>query len=456
MALRATGLARPGAVDRKLSSYVTVDARSRAAPRSRVCAGKGDGRAAPKQQQDEPGDAAHRVAALGRVSSLKSFALEGPKGAAPQWDYFAHWWPVAAADSAGWAFAGDGRCVWMPQAEEGRVEVAACRSPGSSARPHAAREAAGLVFVWPVPDDGARAAATPLPLPRALTQHVAGGGRVSWCHRALPFSWDVLLEHLADPSHWRDGALHPAAAGHAAAPRRAAPYAFTPAGAGGQPAAPAAPLPDPSMLAPPGAPPAAAFELRPAEVSGGDGGDGSGGDGGGGASLWVFGGGCSLNLLWQRPVGAAIEAVRNGSEFGAAGAGLPLYATPAGPGSSILLAATIPAPGSPPSAAPPAPAPVLPRGALLPCALVPPAAWRALDGALGLTPRAAAHMAYGRAFDQDTTFLRKQDARLRQAGPRAWRKHYFSPLQSDGLVLAIRSWIDAACGGPPPRDGAAS
>jgi phenylpropionate dioxygenase-like ring-hydroxylating dioxygenase large terminal subunit len=61
---------------------------------------------------------------------------------------------------------------------------------------------AGIVWVWP--DDSPTAledsTATPLNIPHILT--LPEQPLVSWFIRDLPYDYDVLMENLADPSHF--------------------------------------------------------------------------------------------------------------------------------------------------------------------------------------------------------------------------------------------------------------
>jgi hypothetical protein len=57
--------------------------------------------------------------------------------------------------------------------------------------------------VWPSagPAAAAAAAAAPLPVSKGLVQHWEGtpGGHHKWYRRELPYSYDMLIENLADP-----------------------------------------------------------------------------------------------------------------------------------------------------------------------------------------------------------------------------------------------------------------
>ncbi|KAI8471131.1 MAG: hypothetical protein J3K34DRAFT_239010 [Monoraphidium minutum] len=103
----------------------------------------------------------------------------------------------------GWRFDGGGNCTRIPQSVDAKAEATARSSPRSCARSYPVKEAAGLIWVWGDALGGAagEAEAAPLPLPRALQEHVAAGKEVSWYRRELPYSWDVLLENVTDPAH---------------------------------------------------------------------------------------------------------------------------------------------------------------------------------------------------------------------------------------------------------------
>lgn len=59
---------------------------------------------------------------------------------------------------------------------------------------------AGLLFVWPdvSPSAAADAAAAEPPVSQGLR---AFNGRLVWYMRDIPYSYDVLMENLADPAH---------------------------------------------------------------------------------------------------------------------------------------------------------------------------------------------------------------------------------------------------------------
>ncbi|KAK9829397.1 hypothetical protein WJX72_005578 [[Myrmecia] bisecta] len=100
----------------------------------------------------------------------------------------------------GWTFSGDSHCMNIPQADSLQLEDAARTNPRACATAYPARVEAGLVFVWP---DAAEtrfvdAAASPLPIPPGMQADLA---KEDIYLRDLPYSYDVLVENLVDPSH---------------------------------------------------------------------------------------------------------------------------------------------------------------------------------------------------------------------------------------------------------------
>ena len=91
----------------------------------------------------------------------------------------------------GWAFNGEGRCVAIPQAEEGSVigQRSHCRS-------FATATAQGLLFVYS--GDPAEAAGQPLPLVPVIDD---AGWLVQDTFRDLPMDALTLLENVLDVSH---------------------------------------------------------------------------------------------------------------------------------------------------------------------------------------------------------------------------------------------------------------
>ncbi|EFJ50047.1 hypothetical protein VOLCADRAFT_89014 [Volvox carteri f. nagariensis] len=104
----------------------------------------------------------------------------------------------------GWRFDGSGACRRIPQAVDAASEAAACSSRRSCATAYPARVEFNMLWVWPdaSPDAEAAAAATELVVSNDLRRRDnPGGTNFSWFMRDLPYSYEILLENLTDPSH---------------------------------------------------------------------------------------------------------------------------------------------------------------------------------------------------------------------------------------------------------------
>jgi phenylpropionate dioxygenase-like ring-hydroxylating dioxygenase large terminal subunit len=103
----------------------------------------------------------------------------------------------------GWRFNGSGKCVEIPQALDDKAKAVACSSSRSCVTSYSVQEAYGLIWVWPSagPAAAAAAAAAPLPVSKGLVQtwDSKPGGHHKWYRRELPYSFDMLIENLADP-----------------------------------------------------------------------------------------------------------------------------------------------------------------------------------------------------------------------------------------------------------------
>lgn len=91
------------------------------------------------------------------------------------------------------------------QALDDKAKAVACSSSRSCVTTYPVQEAYGLVWVWPSagPAAAAAAAAAPLPVSKGLIEiwNNKPGGHDKWYRRELPYSFDMLIENLADPSH---------------------------------------------------------------------------------------------------------------------------------------------------------------------------------------------------------------------------------------------------------------
>jgi len=98
----------------------------------------------------------------------------------------------------GWTFTGRGACTGIPQIEPGSGLDTALKSPRSCVTSYNAREAQGMVWVFPVARERAPATLPDLPLvpeyddPDCVCQDI---------FRDLPMDWGTLLENVMDVSH---------------------------------------------------------------------------------------------------------------------------------------------------------------------------------------------------------------------------------------------------------------
>lgn len=84
-----------------------------------------------------------------------------------------------------------------------KAKAVACSSSRSCVTSFPVKEAYGLIWVWPAAgaEAAAMAAAAPLPISKGLVQHWNSkpDGHHKWYRRELPYSFDMLIENLADP-----------------------------------------------------------------------------------------------------------------------------------------------------------------------------------------------------------------------------------------------------------------
>ena len=101
----------------------------------------------------------------------------------------------------GWEFEGSGgTCVRIPQIEDDpTAKATALASPRSRVRSYPVCVRAGLVFVWPDAEPGARERAekaAPPPVPAEVVDKVEESG---WYVRDVAYPYEILLVNLTDP-----------------------------------------------------------------------------------------------------------------------------------------------------------------------------------------------------------------------------------------------------------------
>ena len=106
----------------------------------------------------------------------------------------------------GWRFDGDGACASLPYAQSG-VEKRLCGSCRSRVASYPAREADGLLFVFPYSGADAEDVADAVPLPLISELHdPKNEGRWKWKIpagvRDFPCGWDAMVENTLDPAHF--------------------------------------------------------------------------------------------------------------------------------------------------------------------------------------------------------------------------------------------------------------
>ncbi|CAI5479815.1 unnamed protein product [Closterium sp. Yama58-4] len=100
----------------------------------------------------------------------------------------------------GWAFAGSGACQLIPQAPQNNPgqPPRALSSPRACATAFPTREFHGILFVWPDSASPEQAERTAIPDPEGVDWSAFD---VALYARRLPYSYEMLAENFADPSH---------------------------------------------------------------------------------------------------------------------------------------------------------------------------------------------------------------------------------------------------------------
>jgi hypothetical protein len=93
--------------------------------------------------------------------------------------------------------------LWLKQSIDEKAKRVACSSSRSCAKTYPVREDCGIIWVWP--DSGPQATVQAERNPTPVSQGVAQRwndptkSKPSWYRRELPYSFDILIENLADP-----------------------------------------------------------------------------------------------------------------------------------------------------------------------------------------------------------------------------------------------------------------
>ncbi|CAI5934682.1 unnamed protein product [Closterium sp. NIES-65] len=100
----------------------------------------------------------------------------------------------------GWAFAGSGACQLIPQAPQDNPgqPPRALSSPRACATAFPTRDFHGILFVWPDSASVEEAERTAIPEPEGVDWSAFD---VALYARRLPYSYEMLAENFADPSH---------------------------------------------------------------------------------------------------------------------------------------------------------------------------------------------------------------------------------------------------------------
>jgi phenylpropionate dioxygenase-like ring-hydroxylating dioxygenase large terminal subunit len=101
----------------------------------------------------------------------------------------------------GWEFDNDGKCLKIPQlGVAGGVENPLVQNPRACATSYPAQVQQGLLWIFPTPDEHlAKDPNTP-----ALISELDDPNNVdatAFFFRDMPYSWEILVENLCDPSH---------------------------------------------------------------------------------------------------------------------------------------------------------------------------------------------------------------------------------------------------------------
>eukprot|EP00210_Caulerpa_lentillifera_P009416 g8977.t1 len=105
-----------------------------------------------------------------------------------------------------WRFNESGKCVKIPHAEDEKAHSVACNSPRSAVQTYPCKTRGALLWMWPdrsvsAFDDSEKAV---LPIEDDFAYCLEQGSIQGTVHpyvRHLPYSFDVLMENLCDPSH---------------------------------------------------------------------------------------------------------------------------------------------------------------------------------------------------------------------------------------------------------------
>lgn len=97
----------------------------------------------------------------------------------------------------GWEFTGDGSCVRIPQLATQDNDV--IKSPRACATSFPVRVEQGLLWVFPTPNAEKSVRSEPALIPELDDPSIVDS--TNFFVRDLPYSWEVLVENLCDPSH---------------------------------------------------------------------------------------------------------------------------------------------------------------------------------------------------------------------------------------------------------------
>eukprot|EP00883_Tetradesmus_obliquus_P015685 jgi/Sobl393_1/8841/SZX73315.1 len=299
----------------------------------------------------------------------------------------------------GWRFDSSGRCTDIPQALDAKAKAVACASSRSCVTAYPTRQQYGLIWVWPSagPAAAAQAAAAHLPVSQKLQEAWAAGNSPTWYRRVLPYSWDILVENLSDPSHlpFSHHRLFPGLTRAAGGPM---PFSAVAIPAGDSPEARAA-RPQYAMAH---QPPLAAFEYPAGFTAGGV-------------------------VAYTPPCAVVYEGKGSFVQT-------ELLAVPSGPGQALVFTAGVSS------------AAKVQGGDVLKALLTNPKQVPMLLMRMKMerAPTYQSHLRSNKLFDQDGAFLHMQDVELARRGRGSWAKEYYSPVSCDSAIIAGRRWADAA------------
>ncbi|GAX79139.1 hypothetical protein CEUSTIGMA_g6579.t1 [Chlamydomonas eustigma] len=310
----------------------------------------------------------------------------------------------------GWRFTSQGKCTEIPQSIDEKAKTVACSSSRSCALTYPVREDCGLIWVWPDsrPEAASLAARTPTPVSQGVVQRWNDPTKTkpSWYRRELSYSFDVLIENLADPSHlpFSHHKLTPALTRSkgVAMPFKEVVHvnASVTAPASEQIShqlpqysfahqAPLATFQFPSALSPSGY---VSFTAP-------------------------------NTVVYQYDMGSTGQYT-----------GTHLIAVPVGPGRSVAYTLSF-------YTLPEAKLGDVVQSLFSDRKKIIPLVYRLIFQS---RPAYSSHLAMNKLFDQDGAFLNMQDRALGQRGRSSWMKEYYMPAASDGLVAVARRWMDHA------------